>query len=523
VCLVFVPTLLHFGAKSTDQNSLQAFLLNARQYRSPEELLDSLIAKFHAATVLSGKRNTGELTINQLRIVHILRTWIMDFVEVDFAPGTLGCRRAIAFVEQLTRQVGSRIDTPVSGEQSWVVVVPTMLALLRRSAVPTDPSCLCGPLPSQGSESSGDLASPNSSGGIRAALTTAEAGGTSSLSESAHSADGATASSLSDSGRTEESAAEDESSSLAASSPAPRFSGSRGTPATAAAVVLPPKRMDKVELLSLQPLEVAQQMSLIEFALFRAIQPHECLPRGSRGKAPSVEAIISRFNLVSNWVATEVLMPTSTKQRVAVLKHFVQVALKCRALNNFNTLLEITAGLNMAPVRRLKKTWLSLPSKWLQVLADLETLMDNKQNFKAYREALRSCKRPALPYFGIFLRDITFVDVGNPDYMAVPTPTEHAHATGGPPREATAEQEAQEQEQEQERRASTDSAAAAMVNFEKMLLLNEVVQDIQYYKACLYSFSATPVLQNYLQNLLVLPEETLHKYSVSREPPEVVI
>jgi len=44
----------------------------------------------------------------------------------------------------------------------------------------------------------------------------------------------------------------------------------------------------------------------------------------------------------------------------------------------------------------------------------MERLMDHRRNFQAYRTALKNCDLPALPYFGVFLRDITFIHVGNP-------------------------------------------------------------------------------------------------------------
>lgn len=67
--------------------------------------------------------------------------------------------------------------------------------------------------------------------------------------------------------------------------------------------------------------------------------------------------MIQRFNRVSSWVATEILLVANMKKRASVIKHFIQMAVACLEIRNFNTLLEITAGLNFSVIQRLRKTW----------------------------------------------------------------------------------------------------------------------------------------------------------------------
>ena len=77
----------------------------------------------------------------------------------------------------------------------------------------------------------------------------------------------------------------------------------------------------------------------------------------NREKSVSIQKLIQRFNRVSSWVATEVLLAANIKKRASVIKHFILVAKACRDIRNYNTLLEITAGLNFSSVQRLRKTW----------------------------------------------------------------------------------------------------------------------------------------------------------------------
>jgi hypothetical protein len=54
-----------------------------------------------------------------------------------------------------------------------------------------------------------------------------------------------------------------------------------------------------------------------------------------------------------------------------------------------------------APVRRLRKAIPDLiPKKYLDQLHIMEVLMDSRENHKKYRESLKICPSPAVPYFG---------------------------------------------------------------------------------------------------------------------------
>ena len=54
-----------------------------------------------------------------------------------------------------------------------------------------------------------------------------------------------------------------------------------------------------------------------------------------------------------------------------------------------------------APVRRLRKAIPDLiPKKYLDQLHIMEILMDSRENHKKYRESLKICPSPAVPYFG---------------------------------------------------------------------------------------------------------------------------
>jgi hypothetical protein len=81
----------------------------------------------------------------------------------------------------------------------------------------------------------------------------------------------------------------------------------------------------------LEPLEVARQITLIEFDFFKVILPKECLGQawnktGKESYAPHVLAMIHWSNRMSALVYTEVLKGTSPKGRSDMVKQWVKFA-----------------------------------------------------------------------------------------------------------------------------------------------------------------------------------------------------
>jgi len=239
--------------------------------------------------------------------------------------------------------------------------------------------------------------------------------------------------------------------------------------------VLEPGRF---EFNDLDPLEVAQQLTLIENALFREIRDNELLNYNPKNKkrSPNISRMVERFNSVSYWVATEIMMQTELKQRISVLKKFIDVAQRLKEMNNFNGVMEVIGGLNMFVVTRLKGTWEQIPTRSTGIVQELNALLESRYNFKEYRNALKNAQVPVLPYLGLYLRDITFVEDGNPYMMGDP--------------------------------------ADGVINYEKLNLLGDIIVQVKHFQESPYPFEFNDILQDYLNKLLTLPEEMLYKHSL---------
>ncbi|VDN96557.1 unnamed protein product, partial [Rodentolepis nana] len=223
----------------------------------------------------------------------------------------------------------------------------------------------------------------------------------------------------------------------------------------------------KVSLTQLSPEEVAIQLTLDDFSVFRSIESAEFVDKvfgltsstqdnpdvGSNATAtnssteniagePSIEtrkgfptgcanldAFADLVNKEAYWVPSEICAETNLQKRVDMLKRFIKIAKLCKDLRNFNTMFCILVGLHMSPVERLRQTWERLPNKYVKMSRDLALVLDPSRNFAHYRNLLNSSPQsspmtspsqsgahclPLVPYLPLVLKDLTFIHLGNP-------------------------------------------------------------------------------------------------------------
>lgn len=166
---------------------------------------------------------------------------------------------------------------------------------------------------------------------------------------------------------------------------------------------------------------IADQLTLIEWDLFTSIEVPELLNMSWKAKnrleiAANVVAMVERTNLVSYWLSTEICTYYNLKKRIKLVEKIINVAWKCSQAHNFATTMEIMGGLNNVAITRLKKTWKGISERCKERWDKLTQLMDTAGNYAVYRASLlnaRTQKIPAIPFLGVFLRDLTFIEDGN--------------------------------------------------------------------------------------------------------------
>jgi len=244
-----------------------------------------------------------------------------------------------------------------------------------------------------------------------------------------------------------------------------------------------PKNLQSFTFNDLHAQEVARQLTLIEFDLFKAIQPKELLnqcwnKKNKQELAPNVVSMIKRFNDVSSWVTTEILKQADNlKNRTTMIEKFIQIAQQFLELNNFNGVMEVLAGLQSAAVHRLKKTWAGVKKKSNEKFDEFKTLMSNRGSYKNFRHMLHNVDPPCIPYLGVYLTDLTFIEDGNPNTLN----------------------------------------ESGLVNFSKRRKIASVIRDIQQFQQTHYSLEVVAPLRDFSLSLEIMSEDEAYEASLKCE------
>ncbi|XP_042215193.1 rap guanine nucleotide exchange factor 1-like isoform X2 [Homarus americanus] len=168
-------------------------------------------------------------------------------------------------------------------------------------------------------------------------------------------------------------------------------------------------------LLDFRSREIAEQMTLLDAELFLTMEIPEVLLWASEQneeKSPNLTTFTEHFNKMSYWARSRILEQEDSKDREKYVMKFISIMKHLRKINNFNSYLALLSALDSAPIRRLE---------WQRTITDglkeYCALIDSSSSFRAYRQALSDSTPPCIPYIGLILQDLTFVNIGNNDLM----------------------------------------------------------------------------------------------------------
>ncbi|RMZ93018.1 ras-GEF domain-containing family member 1C-like isoform X1 [Brachionus plicatilis] len=121
-------------------------------------------------------------------------------------------------------------------------------------------------------------------------------------------------------------------------------------------------------------------------------------------------AYISWFNRVSWLVCTEIVKISDLEKRVKIVDFFIDTALYCYRVRNYNSLMAIITGLQSYPTSRLKETWNYVDkNKWNKLVY----FSDPLNNYRNYRNLFKNNKQKKpdkliIPAFSIIMKDLNF-------------------------------------------------------------------------------------------------------------------
>ncbi|KAM9711089.1 ras-specific guanine nucleotide-releasing factor 1 isoform 2-T2 [Dama dama] len=230
-------------------------------------------------------------------------------------------------------------------------------------------------------------------------------------------------------------------------------------------------------------LEIAEQLTLLDHLVFKKIPYEEFFGQGwmkleKSERTPYIMKTTKHFNDISNLIASEIVRNEDINARVSTIEKWVAVADICRCLHNYNAVLEITSSMNRSAIFRLKKTWLKVSKQTKALIDKLQKLVSSEGRFKNLREALKNCDPPCVPYLGMYLTDLAFIEEGTPNY------TEDG-----------------------------------LVNFSKMRMISHIIREIRQFQQTAYKIEhQAKVTQYLLDQSFVMDEESLYESSLRIEP-----
>ncbi|XP_031146492.1 rap guanine nucleotide exchange factor 3 isoform X2 [Sander lucioperca] len=169
--------------------------------------------------------------------------------------------------------------------------------------------------------------------------------------------------------------------------------------------------------------DIANELTNYDWELFTAMHEVELVYYiFGRHKFPgaitaNLERFVRRFNEVQYWVVTELCLCEDLVKRAILLKKFIKIAAVLKDQKNLNSFFAVMFGLSNSAVHRLYKTWERIPSKTKRIYYAYERLMDPSRNHRAYRLAVAKLSPPYIPFMPLLLKDMTFINEGNPNYV----------------------------------------------------------------------------------------------------------
>ena len=122
-----------------------------------------------------------------------------------------------------------------------------------------------------------------------------------------------------------------------------------------------------------------------------------------------VDKYVNWFNHLSHFIASEILGPELGGARNLTMEYYMDVAVLCFSLGNFNSAMAILAGVNQSSITRLHKLSEKLDKNKTEHLQMLERQMSPSENFKTYRTALKKASEQhtcVIPFFTLLVKDI---------------------------------------------------------------------------------------------------------------------
>lgn len=167
---------------------------------------------------------------------------------------------------------------------------------------------------------------------------------------------------------------------------------------------------------------IAEEITRVEAKLFMDIEPRHWLQYTLMPgrKDPELDSI-SRFNAISNhladWVVSLILCHDKPRNRARQIERFVDIAHELRALNNYSALRAFVAGINSSTFQgdETMEIFKNKTPDHYKNLLSWDVLLQHRGAHQAYRMALKNTKGACIPALEVHMSDLIRAHEGNPN------------------------------------------------------------------------------------------------------------
>jgi len=155
-------------------------------------------------------------------------------------------------------------------------------------------------------------------------------------------------------------------------------------------------------------IELARQLTIMQFSLFCMIKPSELLngwwkSEDSEYRSPHVRVCMNRATVITDWVIASITKPREDKKtKERTVERFFKLAEQLRALNNFETLSAILAGLRHVPEEYMER----IDRRSLDSMFQLDTSIQKHNEAIDHLDVLTPC----IPNVSLLLKQIAKVE-----------------------------------------------------------------------------------------------------------------
>jgi hypothetical protein len=168
--------------------------------------------------------------------------------------------------------------------------------------------------------------------------------------------------------------------------------------------------------------DVVHSIIHIDSCLFAAIEWSEFLDEcwtkpAKQFRCPNLMRSIKTFNKISVFIQAAILFASNLSSRVARWSKAIAIANGLFQGRDYAGTLAVLAGLDSAPVYRLKETAQYLDRGFVEMAERIQSKVSPDGNYRQVRQLVKDAiqqRQSCVPYTGVYLRDLVFAGDGQP-------------------------------------------------------------------------------------------------------------